>query len=56
MILFDSTGRYKHRYVIHGIDINSRDLDNGLLPNDSLFYCVHEHESYDTDVNNDAEI
>ena len=53
--LFDSTGRYNYRHVIHGIDIKIHDLDNRILPNDSLFYDVHEHESYNTGENNYTE-
>ena len=52
--LFDSTGRYKHRHIIYGIDINIHNIDNGILPNSSLFYDIHEHDSYNTNTNNGA--
>ena len=29
-----------HRYVIHGIDIHNNGFENGIIPNDSIFYDV----------------
>ena len=53
--LFDSTGEYKHRNIVHGIDINNHNLENGILPNNSIFYDVHEHDSYNTHKSNTAD-
>ena len=50
--LFDSTGEYKYRYIINGIDINNYDLENGIIPNDSIFYDAHEHDSFNTHESN----
>ena len=52
--LFDSSGEYKHRHTLHSIDINNRNLENGILPTNSLFYDVNEHESYSTNENNNT--
>ena len=53
--LFDSTGEYKHRHIVHGININNHYLENGILPTKPIFYDVNEHESYSTNENNDTE-
>ena len=53
--MFDSTGEYKHRHIVHGIDINNRDLENGILPTISMFYDANSHELYNTDENNNPE-
>ena len=53
--LFDSTGEYKYRHIVHAIDINNHDLKNGNLPTNSILYDANEHESYNTNINNDTE-
>ena len=53
--LFDIVGRYKHRHVIHSIDISSHDLDNVVLPNNSQFYYIQKHDSYNINKNDDKE-
>ena len=53
--LFDSTGEYKHRHIVHGIDINNHYLENGILPNESVFYDKHKHDSYITQKSNNAD-
>ena len=42
--------------TVHGIDIKNHDIENGILPTNSIFYDVNEHESYSTNENNDTEI
>ena len=53
--LFDSTGEYKYRYIVYGIDINNHYLENWFLPTNSIVYDVNEHESYNIDENIDPE-
>ena len=53
--LFNSTGEYKHRHIIHGIDINNQDITNGILSNNSIFYNALEHDSYKTHKINTAD-
>ena len=53
--LFDSTGECKQRHIIHYIDINNHDIENEIIPNNSTFYDVHEHDSYNTHKCNTAD-
>ena len=53
--LFDSTGEYKHRHIVHGIDIKNHDFENCIIPTNLIFYDVNEHKSYNTNENNDTE-
>ena len=53
--LFDSTGEYKYIYVIYGIDINNHNFENRTIPNDSLFYSVHDHDSYNIEEHDNTD-
>ena len=48
--LFDSTGEYKYRHIVHGIDIRNFDLEHGIISTNSIFYDGNEHESYSTNI------
>ena len=54
--LLDTVGRYKYRYIIHSISINSHEIDNGILPNDSQLYDTHKHHSYNKYINEGEDI
>ena len=44
--LFDLQGNYRHRHVVHHIDINSPHLWDGLLP-----ICPQVFDAYDAKIN-----
>ena len=38
---------------MHGNYVTSHNLDNIIIPNDSLFYDIHGYDPYNINVNDD---
>ena len=49
--LFDLQGNYRHRHVVHHIDINSPHLQDGVLPT-----CPQVSDAYDAEITNTEQI
>ena len=47
--LFDLQGNYRHRHVVHRIDINSPHLEDGILPTCPQFFDVYDAEITNTE-------